>query len=88
MGNLASIMKPQIFTVFAKSVTSLSLINFDYDKYAADIDRIMRFLVPKLVEFSSNVMNRLIVYATPEYFIKLRTLRFNRIGNVNRVSVS
>ena len=55
---------------------------------AVDIDRIMRFLGPNHVEFSSSIWNRSIAYPTSEYCTKLNTLRLSRIGGVNRVSVS
>ena len=47
----------------------------------------MRFLGPNLVELSSNVTNRSPVYVTSNYCTQLRTLRLNRIGGANRVSV-
>ena len=86
--NIFSTMTPHLLTVFAEAVTSFSLIDFGYDKYAADIDQIMGFLGPNLVEFSSNITNRSRVYATREYCTKLKTLRLNCIGGANRVYVS
>ena len=86
--NITSTMTTHILKAFVEVVTSLSLIDFGYYEHAADIDRIMRFLGPNLVEFSSNITNRSIVYATHEYCTKLKTLRLNCIGGANRVSVS
>ena len=86
--NLASTMTPQLLTVFAKTVASLSLIDFGYDEHPADIDRIQRFQEPNPVEFSSNVTNLSLVYVTSEYCTQLKTLRLNRIRGANRVSVS
>ena len=86
--NLASTMTSQLLTVFAKNVTSLSLIDFGYGENVVDIDRIMRFLEPNLDRFCSNIINKSVVCATREYCTKLKTLRLNRIGGANRVSVS
>ena len=41
--NLTSTMTSQLLTVFAKTVTSLSLICFGYGEHALDIDRVMVF---------------------------------------------
>ena len=81
--NIASTMIPRLLAVFAKTVTSLSVINFDYDLHAADFDRIMRFLGPNLVDFCSNVTNRSMAYAIREYRTKLETLRLNNITGAN-----
>ena len=81
--NIASTMTPQLLTVFATTVISLSVIDFGYALHAADFDRIMRFLGPNLVEFSSNVTNRSMAYATHEYRTKLKTLRLNSIHVAN-----
>ena len=81
-------MTPHSLTVFAEAATSLSLIDFGYDEHAAGIDRIMRFLGPNLVEFSSNVTNRSLVYATRECCTQLKILRLNRVGGANLVSIS
>ena len=75
-------------TVFARAMTCLTLIDFSYGEHAVDVDRIMRFLGPNLVEFCSNIMNRSVFCAAPQYCTKLKTLRLNRIGGANRVSVS
>ena len=50
--NIASTMTPHLLTVFAEAVTSLLIVDFGYDEHAADIDRIMKFLGPNLLEFS------------------------------------
>ena len=73
--NLASTMASQLLTVFAKTVTSLSLIDFGYGEHALDIDRVMGFLGPNLVEFSLNITNGSIVYSKREYCSKLKKLR-------------
>ena len=88
VGNLASTMTPQLLTVFAKTVTSLSLIDFGYGEHALDINRVLGFIGPNLVEFSSNIMNGSIVYAKREYGTKLKTLRLYCITGANRVSLS
>ena len=81
-------MTPQLLTVFAKTVTSFSLIDFGYGEHAVDIYRIMRFQGPNLGEFCSNIMNKSVVCATCEYRTESKTLRLNRFGGANRVSVS
>ena len=82
--NLTSTMTPQLLTVFfTKIVTSLSLIDFGYGEHAVNIDQVMKFIVPNLVEFSLNITNRSIVYATGEYCTKLKTSRLNLIESAN-----
>ena len=81
-------MTSQLLTVFAKNVTSLSLIDFGHGENVVDIDRIKRFLGPNLDGFCSNIINNSVVCATREYCTKLKKLPLNRIGDANRVSVS
>ena len=84
--NLVSTITQQLLTVFAKTVTSLSRGYFGYGEHAVYIDRIMKFLGPNLVEFSSSITNRSGVCATREYCTKLKTLRLNLISGANRVT--
>ena len=81
--NLTSTMKPQLLAVSAKTVTSLSLMDFGYGEKAVDIDQVMRFRGLNLVEFSSNITNRSNVCAPGEYCTKFKTLRLNHIGGAN-----
>ena len=83
--NNASTMTPHLLIVFAEAVNSLSPIDFGNDEHAADIDRILRFLGPNLVEFTLNFTCRSIVYATREYCTKFKTLRLNCIGSQSSI---